>query len=313
METGNENMEPSTLAVFGVAGTVGELSKPITKLIETVGAGVGAWYEPIGIRRRGRAEADVIEMTAHANAKAADIAQRSAIRLENRERRRQRNIEKGARGAVEFLPGSVSDEPVDEDWVQKWMQGIEDVSNERMQIIWSKILAGETGKPGSFSQKTLSIMKTIDEPAANLFTKLCRFAWQLSDEKPQFFVPHVKSFAVSDGFMDFRILGTPDHALNEVSYAQRLHLESLGLLKTDPSGLKISGMLRPGTSETYYYHGQELRVWTEGQPRKLEFMVDLLTPAGNELFRICGAEHHIAFRDEFVAALRHQGLLVEWD
>ena len=45
----------------------------------------------------------------------------------------------------------VSDERVDEQWVTRWVDGAQDVSDEELRTLWAKLLAGEVKKPGSYS------------------------------------------------------------------------------------------------------------------------------------------------------------------
>ena len=42
-----------------------------------------------------------------------------------------------------------------------------------MQLLWAKVLAGEVGRPGGTSIRTLSILRNLDMETAGLFRKLC--------------------------------------------------------------------------------------------------------------------------------------------
>ena len=75
----------------------------------------------------------------------------------------------------------VSQEPLDWDWAVKFFEMCKDVGNEDMQSVWAKILAGETAQPGSFSLRTLALVKTIRKVEAELFTKLCSFVLQFPE------------------------------------------------------------------------------------------------------------------------------------
>ena len=50
-------------------------------------------------------------------------------------------------------------------------------SNEKMQEIWGKILAGEANKPGNFSRKTLDIVEELDQNDASFFQNLMLFTF----------------------------------------------------------------------------------------------------------------------------------------
>ena len=62
--------------------------------------------------------------------------------------RRQWNIEEIVGGAVEALPSAVSTTPIEPDWVAEFFNQSQDVSNETMQSLWSRILAGEVASSG---------------------------------------------------------------------------------------------------------------------------------------------------------------------
>lgn len=52
----------------------------------------------------------------------------------------------------------------------------EAISDEYMQQLFARILAGEVSKPGSFSLRTLDALRHIDEETANLFLSLSKYA-----------------------------------------------------------------------------------------------------------------------------------------
>ena len=160
--------------LVGIGKLAEAVSKPTEKLIEEVSKGIGTLYRPRAIRKEGEAEAVkllAIE-TAKAEAEEArkDIAlagqmnrlaqlsgsdplliERAKIRLALQELQGQVNIEAIANAAVEQLPEQVSDAPVSDEWRQRFFKLAADVSEEGMQEIWAKVLAGEVAKPQSFS------------------------------------------------------------------------------------------------------------------------------------------------------------------
>src|SRR5215469_1686327 len=103
-------MDPSKLDLSA-------LSAPAVKLIETVSAAVGRIYEPTHIRRLASAEADAAITRAETDIKVQELASRASERLYRREVRRQKNIESIIESSMKYLPSTVSEEKVDEDWV----------------------------------------------------------------------------------------------------------------------------------------------------------------------------------------------------
>lgn len=67
---------------------------------------------------------------------------------------------------------NVSDEPLDEDWLTRFFDIVGDVSSEDMQLIWSKILAGEIEQAGKFSLRTLETIRNVSKSEAEIFQKV---------------------------------------------------------------------------------------------------------------------------------------------
>ncbi|NOY66370.1 MAG: DUF2806 domain-containing protein [Gammaproteobacteria bacterium] len=51
-----------------------------------------------------------------------------------------------------------------------------------MQLLWFSLLVGEANQHGSFSNRTINFVGSMDKKEAGLFTDLCQFAWELEDE-----------------------------------------------------------------------------------------------------------------------------------
>ncbi len=166
------------------------------------GAMLGPWKarkeaEAQRIAARGEADALVIEAEGHAEATMLIVSEQEKARelmaspqttsrtsltisdgIEQRvrfqEEKRQRNIASVVQGAADELgDGEVPDHDPDHDWTARFFSDVQDVSNEEMQGLWSKILADEVKKPGSTSIKTLSILKGLNSGTASLFQLFC--------------------------------------------------------------------------------------------------------------------------------------------
>lgn len=212
------------------------LSQPLTKLIEVLSSGMGAIYRPIGIRREAKAHADATHILGTAHLK-MDVTRASAIavneasnklvlteanvqiedrahaRLEHREVIRQRNLEAIADAAVLHLPEQVSPTTVNEDWKTRFFNIAEDVSNLEMQDLWGQILAGEVARPGTFSVRTLEILKNLSQGEAEAFQKLRYLALDLG---------HVLKVGSENHFNEFGL------TFNEI-----LSLREAGFLRTE--------------------------------------------------------------------------------
>ena len=79
----------------------------------------------------------------------------------------------------------IDDAPIGNEWSAMFFDYAKDVDDEKIQIIWSKILAGEIAKSGSFFKRTLSVLKNIEPFEAEWFVEACSlvFCGYLIDEK----------------------------------------------------------------------------------------------------------------------------------
>lgn len=254
------------------------LSEPIVKLIDSVSNAIGTLYEPTGIRRRAKAEADAAIILAKNHVEIQDIEFRAAKRLRDKEVRRQKNIESITEKAIKALPPSVSSEPVDEDWVYDFFERAQDVSNEQMQEVWARILVGEVAQPSSFSKRTLEVVKTLSANEAKLFADCCRFIWNGEDEEDKL---------------------TP---VILVSEQRQLYFQT-GLTFTTLHMLYAAGLVVMGdyaihcygTSYRIEYFGNCYKITipiadSNGHPYSLPTGNVIFTEAGKELLRIVKAE-----------------------
>lgn len=184
--------------VMDVKDLVG-VSKPATKLIEVISAGMGKLYEPRATRKKADAEAyavkalsvaegEVAVIKAEAQALAqvrqleilangdAELIQRARLRVLTREVEGQCNAEAIAEQALKHLPASVSEAPVSDDWRRKFFLEAENVCDADLQLLWGKVLAGETASPGSYSVRTLGILKNVSRSEAEMFKTFCGLA-----------------------------------------------------------------------------------------------------------------------------------------
>ena len=179
------------------------LSQPLTKLIETVSGGIGKIYEPTHIKRMAKAKSEEIKMISssvadnitlpvvYTNGEVSinskdfnELIQRTQERFLFQEVTKQNNIDSVVAKAYEELEQeeTVSEIPVDIDWTSRFFDSVANVSNEDMQDIWAKILAGEIKRPGSFSLRTLEIVKNVTKKEAEAFQKICEIVLKLRND-----------------------------------------------------------------------------------------------------------------------------------
>lgn len=154
---------------------------PIEKLITTVSAGIGKVYEPTHIKRISNAIRDNIDIPiVYNDGKVSinsknfqELAQRASSRMAFQELTKQQNIDNIVYNAREELKNikNVSEEPVDKDWVFRFFNSVENISNEDLQKIWGRILAGEIKTPNSYSYRALEVLKNMTPKEIEVFQK----------------------------------------------------------------------------------------------------------------------------------------------
>lgn len=60
----------------------------------------------------------------------------------------------------------------DFDWFVRFFDSVGNISNEKMQDLWSKVLAGEINNQGSFSLRTLETLRNMTQREATLFESM---------------------------------------------------------------------------------------------------------------------------------------------
>lgn len=229
------------------------LSKPLTKLIEVIAQGTGAISQPYLIKKNADAKAYEIDVVSKAITKNQDALQkidyteekvslrsldkesikeitsltdRAENRIQYQEQKRQQNIESVTQIAVEQLENEkeVSDEKVNEDWSTRFFNYAQDVSDEEMQGLWGRILAGEVKNPKSYSLRALDLIRNLSKTEAEVFTKIANYA--ITTNNDYFLYKGEKDKKLADFNITFN-----DTAL----------MEELGLM-------------HPGGFTTYNYH-----------------------------------------------------------
>lgn len=268
---------------------VGKLAKPATVLVEKVAAAIGLLYEPHHVKRMARAEAEAGKIKALAEIEISDIQARALHRLVFEEGRRQENIERITAGAAEQLTESATPETMDDDWIANFFEKCRTVSDHEMQTLWSRLLAGEATKPGSYSKRTVDLVASIEKGEAQLFTQVCSFAVRRDEA-----IPLVFSF--NSEF--YERLG--------INFGALSHLESIGLITLSPLQTLVIRHLDQIVTLDYFGHPVVLKLRQEKENTLAVGRV-MLTHSGHQLFPISGATEVPGFLELMVAQFRGSG------
>lgn len=264
-------------------------------LVEKISGAVGMVYEPRYVRNMARAESDAVRIRALAAIDLQDeLDRRTMARMLGQERRKQANLDRIVGAAVSQLDGATPDSAsaMTEDWVAVFLDQAGKISDEEMQSLWSKILAGEASKPGTFSKRTLDVVSKLDKSEADAFTRLCSFAWHVGGWTPLIFDMARDAVYVNAG-ITFDTLNT---------------LSTAGLITIEPNGYKKK--VADGTGTIVY----GARAWELELPKNqfdsLQIGNVLFTGTGIGLLPICGASTSNEIETYVLDRLKRSGLVV---
>lgn len=274
------------------------LSKVGTALVEKVAEGIGGVFRPTQTVRMARAQAKADLISAKSQLEIDELQRRAMQRFVAEEAKKQSNIEAITQQAIPMLEDHSKPETIDDDWVSNFFDKSRIVSDEEMQGLWSRLLAGEANSPGKFSKRTVNLLADLDKSDAELFAKFCSFSWIFSGLKPLIFFddnevkPENKSLYKENG----------------ITFATMSHLASLGLINHGTIGGFVTHGLPKKFAVSYFKRPMVLEMPTEKMP--VEIGNALFTNAGAQLAGICGSKPIPGFYDFVAAHFREKKFLV---
>jgi hypothetical protein len=126
---------------------LGDLSKPANTFIKKISDAIGGLYKPFQIRRVAQAEADADKIRAVAQIEITELQHRAVSRLFAEEAKKQHNIEAITLKALPDIKSDSLPENVEDDWIANFFDKCRLISDEQMQSLWARILAGEANSP----------------------------------------------------------------------------------------------------------------------------------------------------------------------
>lgn len=163
---------------------IGELSKPATVLVEKISEAVGGVFKPYQLVRMAKAEVQAEHLRAEAQIEISDLQRRAFHRFIEEEGKKQKNIEDITQKALPQVDENSKPDEVEDDWITNFFDRCRLISDDEMQALWSRVLAGEANSPGSYSKRTVNFLSDLDKSDADLFTRLCGFGWQIGNVVP---------------------------------------------------------------------------------------------------------------------------------
>ena len=247
------------------------LAKPADTLIKKVSNAVGGLFAPYQIKRIAKAEAEAALIKKQSEIEITDLNRRAVHRWIEEESQRQKNIEDVTAKALPKLNENAKPDSIEDDWLVNFFNKSRSVSDNEMQELWSRILAGEANVPGTYSKRTVNLLSGLDKAEAELFTRLCGFVWVIERQ----LTPLVLS-------NEAKIYNR--HGIN---FASLSHLDSIGLIQFGQMmGLGIS---LPKRSSVAYYYGRPLALVLPRHDDTISVGTVMLTRTGKELVPLCNS------------------------
>lgn len=256
---------------------LGKLAEPANTLILKVSEGLGGAFRPAQIRRVAKAKADADKIRAIANIEIKNIERRALQRFVSEETMKQKNIESITKKALPELDDTAKPQNIENDWIANFFDKSRLISDDEMQNLWAKILAGEANAPGKYSKRTINLIAGLDKSDAELFSRICSYCFTIDDD----LVPFIYDTA-------HKI-----YTANRVNFDSLAHLASIGLIYFDANGYKRSGRR---LNFSYFGLKVEVRLKLKAQLSMYVGLV-LLTKPGQQLAPISGATPREGFVD----------------
>jgi hypothetical protein len=271
---------------------IGDISKPAVVLMEKISDAIGVYFEPHRITRMARAEAEAQKIKATAQIETTELQQRALRRFLAEEAKKQDNIESITAKALPYLEAESKPQDIENDWITNFFDKCRLISDEQMQTLWAKVLAGEANSSGSYSKRTINFLSSLDKEDSVLFTSLCGFAWSFGSLIPLIYDEQA-----------------PIYTNHGITFNALEHLDDIGLVSFVSLGTYgQTGLPKYGC--VFYY---EARINIEFQLEKdnqLNTGKVLLTKTGQELAPICGSKPIPGFLDYVLDRWSETGLIL---
>lgn len=215
------------------------------------------------------------------------LIQRSNYRLQYQQAKKEYNIESVLGKTVLELGDKTpeSKEDVDEDWYTRFFNIVEDISDDEMQTLWSKILAGEVLKPRTYSFRLLELLKNISKEELNLILKIAPF--------------------VSADFI-FYYEGMLEKY--NITYSMILSLDEIGVINSD-SFIQKEFFLAPNESKKIMFFNDTIICLAKNissENKKVSIPIFKITEIGIKIFKLAKINNNMDFLKESLSRLSNE-------
>jgi Protein of unknown function (DUF2806) len=272
---------------------IGELSRPATVLVEKISDAIGGIFHPYQIKRIASAEAEARYIQTKSDIQISDLQRRALQRFLIEEGQKQENIESITLKALPHVSDQASPQDIEKDWIANFFDKCRLISDDEMQILWSRLLAGQANSPGKFSKRTVDLLASMDKKEAELFQKFISFIWNFEVSQPLIYDAQNSIYTK-----------------RKMNFYNLTHLDKIGLLSFDA----IAGFSRvdqPRSHPVSYFGDKYIIDLPLESENVFHLGSVILTQAGREIASICQADAIPEFCDYVVTKWREMGYIVE--
>lgn len=226
------------------------------------------------------------------------IEQRTEERINFQQSKKQLNIESITAHAADELKDeeAINNESLDEDWTTRFFRIAEDISNEEMQALWGKILAGEIKQPKTYSLRTLEIIRNLSKSEADTFTK-------------------VANFAIKYGNSNYLFLGKNEDLLEKeynINYSEIALLTEIGLIQ--PGTFVHFQMLKNISDVEYVFTTKELIVIANVKANTPDIFipVNVFSKSGSELIELIRPNPPFEYLTAIAKSIKSESVSVKY-
>ena len=159
----------------------------------------------------------------------------------------------------------------DFDWYMRFYDIVGNISDEEMQAIWARILAGEIHRKGTYSLQLLDILKNFTQKQAELFNRVCSHCFISGDNV---YIPN------DNEYLQFA----------NITYQDILDLDALGLINSSGT-TSLSVKVQPDRPALFGNDMLRMVIKYNGQgnaTQEFSFLQFPFTSAGRELITLIG-------------------------
>ncbi|MBI3935236.1 MAG: DUF2806 domain-containing protein [Acidobacteria bacterium] len=272
---------------------IGRLSEPATILVQRISDAIEGYYRPYQIKRIAEAEAEADRIKAVSQIEITDLQRRAVARFIAEESKKQANMESITAKALPDVKDDARPQDVEEDWLAHFFDKCRLVSDNEMQQLWAKVLAGEANSPGRYSRRTVSILSSLSKEEAGLFQNLWSFSWQI-DRTPYVLVYDYQS---------------PVYNSRGINFQSLRHLDDIGLISFDAiAGFRLQYLSKEILAE----FGKEIFIilFNKADNNILEMGQVMISQEGRELAHLAALDHKPVFKEYVIQQWRQRHLTV---